>query len=373
MVSLDNIPSRTADLAIGAIGAFRLPWLNVPRGFLGDRRTYPPGFKTELAALRRLDLLGAAKTVLEVGTSFPGHRLLFRDRSGPQRNGVTTVSSNERWFFINGICTDLNMAKINQTELSNFVGRPIQLLYNATDGITWDVAECVLGKAFTTVTESVAPNLAPLVDALCDPSVSRVVFTSHSQGTIIAAVMLKILDEMIVDLPIVPLVGSRKISAERKKAREMIADPGIVRDRAARESFENAVKKLEANRTIVLAKLVDLEVYCFANCATSMVPFHSVGKRLAPFIESYGNQNDPVARLGILAAEQGAGGSRIEGDRYYSPDAWGHLLNAHYLASMLDAIQNTPPNKGWKPFRTNLRQKPRLWDYYQGSSPAGWP
>ncbi len=53
-------------------------------------------------------------------------------------------------------------------------------------------------------------------------------------------------------------------------------------------------------------------------------------------IESFGNQYDLVARLGMLAPKPGLRGIRIDGPRYIRRDAWGHLLNDHYLAAIED-------------------------------------
>ena len=43
---------------------------------------------------------------------------------------------------------------------------------------------------------------------------------------------------------------------------------------------------------VKLADVGKLELYCFANCATSMAPFYAApaSRRQAPWIESYGNQ-----------------------------------------------------------------------------------
>jgi hypothetical protein len=118
-----------------------------------------------------------------------------------------------------------------------------------------------------------------------------------------------------------------------------------------------------------------LEVYCFANCSTSMAPIAAVGSpvRHAPWIESYGNENDLVARLGVLAPPHGVGSARIEGDRYRREGAWGHLLNAHYLNPVLPALRlGDPAAAKIAPFPDNLLRVPRLWGYFRGARPP-WP
>jgi hypothetical protein len=372
MLVLDHLPARVADLAVNVVGALGVPHLNVYRSIFGDRRSYPSGFITDFSGLKQLNLQQRATALADIVSSFPGHAALLGEPSGPRPPSYAAKPfANERWFFINGICTDLTIAHANVAELTKLTGRPIALLYNATAGFVADIVECALGKAWDTISDSVAPNFLPLVEALADPSVSLVALTSHSQGTIVAAVMLKILHETLRPLE-VPLVGTRKLSPERCAARKMIADPSVVRDPQARASFELAMRKLSALQPADIEKL---ELYCFANCATSMAPFHASSApagRLYPFIESYGNQNDLVARLGILASEHGAGSSRIEGERYFRRDGWGHWFNTQYLAPMIEAIAN-PAQSAWVAFPENLRERPRFWDYAYESRPTGWP
>ena len=50
-----------------------------------------------------------------------------------------------------------------------------------------------------------------------------------------------------------------------------------------------------------------------------------------PWIENFGNENDIVARLGMLAPRPEHWGIGIDGPRYEHRGAWGHMLNEHYL------------------------------------------
>jgi len=329
-----------------------------------------PDFAFELDAVKPERGLSRYKTLARLTLSFPGARHVIGVPSGPQPlpNGGAHPDG-ERWFFMNGVCADPTIAEFNRFELSRFSGRPVQLLYNATDGVLFDLLECALGKTFNAVTEAAAPNLEPLVDALKDEQVNRVIFLSHSQGTIIAAVLLKIIHETLSHgHEPVPVVGTDRVSGERFVAREMSLHPNTIVHPSSRGSFLRAIGKLKATPASVMDKL---EIYCFANCATSMTPFISLDqpKHRAPWIESYGNENDIVARLGVLASSHGVGSSRIDGDRYYRTDAWGHMLNAHYLAPMYEALTGEPEAPAWYPFPENLRTSPRLWEYRDGGLP----
>lgn len=75
------------------------------------------------------------------------------------------------------------------------------------------------------------------------------------------------------------------------------------------------------------------------NCATAM-PYYrppAFDRNPIPWIESYGNQHDIVARLGMLAPNAAKWGIAIDGPRYIHRDGWGHLLNQHYLIDVEQA------------------------------------
>jgi hypothetical protein len=118
-------------------------------------------------------------------------------------------------------------------------------------------------------------------------------------------------------------------------------------------------------------ELRKLEIYCFANCASEMVPVKARGENgiPTPWIESYGNEMDIVARLGVLANVTGPGSVSIGGDRYQCDAACGHLLNAHYLFPMMEACKSGDSAGGLVPLNGSRPSKPRLFDYLNAKSP----
>jgi hypothetical protein len=113
-----------------------------------------------------------------------------------------------------------------------------------------------------------------------------------------------------------------------------------------------------------------LEIYCFANCASEMVGVKVGGGNgvPTPWIESYGNEKDIVARLGVLASVKGPGSVCIAGDRYRRDAAWGHLLNAHYLYPMMQSRKSGDPAGGLVPLNGSPTI-PRLFAYLNRKSP----
>jgi hypothetical protein len=121
-------------------------------------------------------------------------------------------------------------------------------------------------------------------------------------------------------------------------------------------------------------------VYCFANCASTMRYVDDTAAGPLPWIESYGNEFDVVARLGMLAPNPLRRGMAIDGPRYECKGAWGHLLNQHYLRA-IDATQRVghtrgPANPTAAPYVLNNAgdfpdaPQPRLFGYINGGSPA---
>ena len=130
------------------------------------------------------------------GLSFPFSDLLFRPSRVfryPAGAHVPNPTPNERWFFINGICTDDSVVDLNAQYLHRLFGRPLTVLHNVTRGFIPDLAACAVGKEWDHVTESAAIAFPPIYAALKNETCERLILLAHSQGTILSAVILDML------------------------------------------------------------------------------------------------------------------------------------------------------------------------------------
>ncbi len=126
---------------------------------------------------------------------------------------------------------------------------------------------------------------------------------------------------------------------------------------------------------ITTNELAKLEVYCFANCATVM---GYVDRHLRlPWIESFGNQYDLVAALGMLAPDSRGENISIDGPLWVRRSAWGHLLNIHYLRAIdLNQRDGDAPGPAtdtpapYEPLHTVSAAQPRLYGYINGANPS---
>jgi hypothetical protein len=212
----------------------------------------------------------------------------------PARPEDERAFADEAWVFINGIMTDAAIAQLNAAYLVHLFHRPITIIQNSTDGLVEDLLECAAAKVAWRNGEAATKALPEIYRRLSDPQIERVVVIAHSQGTIIASVVLA------------ALTGLGPFAANGTGPLDLAR-------------FERPTD----------AELAKLELYCLANCATTMRR-RGVG-RPVPFIESYGNEFDIVARLAVLAPHPVERDVHIDGPRFIRRGAWGHLLNQHYL------------------------------------------
>ena len=283
----------------------------------------------------------------------------------PDQYGSYTTFPDEAWFFINGILTNDSVAQVNAAYLADLFHRPITLIQNSTCGFLQDMLECAFGKQWHRTTESVIKAF-PAIYAALKSSKQRVVVVAHSQGTIIASVVLWLLETITG-----PTAAKRMPQAvPSDRAAAPCAPPEFVypeEDELCLTDFEPLTEE----------ELSKLELYCFANCANTMTYLRP--DRAIPYIESFGNEYDIVARLGMSAPRAEHWGIHIDGPRYMCPQAWGHLLNEHYL-SVIEKYQKVRHIKGGqgglKPYQLINAEDyptcpaPRLFSYINGGRPA---
>ena len=207
---------------------------------------------------------------------------------------------HEAWFFINGILTNDGVAKLNGAYLTHLFGRPVTLLENLTDGAAVDMLECAIERLGAS-SEHVHAAFVRLMTALKDSTKHRVVVVCHSQGTLITAVLLELLGH---------------IHEHTKANRLSKVDADAIHANAHAEGVRlrrDEIKPLSAR------ELGKLELYCFANCASHMRYVRTASGERLPWIESYGNEHDIVARLGCSRPVPQSAKSRSTGRAMNTP------------------------------------------------------
>ncbi len=253
----------------------------------------------------------------------------------------------EAWFFVNGLVATEALARIQAQSLARLVCRPFTIIHNATDSVGVDVIEAVIGMGWGVATRPARKAYRVLREALEDEDKERVIVVCYSQGAIIMSNVLRALGD------------------PGFKAKLFAPQPG-----EGDGSGEPCPPDL-ADRAL----LGKLEIYAFANCALSMrydAELLARGVR-APWIESFANRYDLVARLGMLAPRQERHGIVIDGGKYVQERKWGHLLNEHYLFEIYDCLAAGAREEPYPlvPEAGACRNgTPRLYGYFGGRTPA---
>lgn len=350
---------RTLDVADLAIRALRSQRGHLLESIFGPSRGWIAPYDTdcEFNILNPWQPVRALKYLMEVSVPAfskapgpwartllpPGLQRLFWRQSvcfnEPDPFGQPASHAQERLFFINGIGTNLDVARMNTAKLAKIHRRPITGIYNPTCSILLDLWECMdalVDKSepeFNTQATMGDPDYVAahaIFAALAEDGVKRVVLIAHSQGTIIAANVLKALVSLLRTLEVGSCeqhagndcaVGDGAVCLEALAYRRLI--PAHVRHGQCAHQLEHLI--------LALSKL---EFHLYATCVREVrfyavnVPSTGQRVRLPKAIWHYANEQDVIAHLGVLADPQGA--PKIDGEQTVFPRSE-HLLNAGYL------------------------------------------
>lgn len=156
----------------------------------------------------------------------------------PQRE-----TNNTRMFFINGIMTSEDSAKVNAQMLSNVLNNDIELIYNPTQTLFSDIKESIMARTFGFPLQLMEKTHNLIVQAL--KSHQKVILIAYSQGAII---------------------GSQ-----------------VICELAQDERYKHLIHKLE--------------LYTFGSAANRLeIPEHCN----QPHIEHYANELDFIAQISVL-------------------------------------------------------------------------
>lgn len=187
------------------------------------------------------------------------------------------VNTEEQWFFLNGVMVNENWLDENCKYLEKRFNTGVTGILNRSYGLFWDLIEAIFERSFNIQTTPVDLTTRILLPVLRDNNVKTVKLIAHSQGTIVASLVVQ------------------KLFVELSYTRE-----------------QDCLKKLE--------------VYTFANVCRDFINPGGLVKR----IEHYANIRDPIAKLGILNTKAG---NRIEGNLFINErknGGRGHLFNSFY-------------------------------------------
>ncbi|KAF2418453.1 hypothetical protein EJ08DRAFT_666199 [Tothia fuscella] len=210
--------------------------------------------------------------------------------------GVKDASKHqtEYWIYLNGVSVGADWLQANCDRLSHTFGRRIVGILNPTDGIIFDLIQCMVQRNLSYSTSDVRDAYQLIKEALLNEEYSKVVFILHSQGGIEGGLVV---DWLLDEIP-----------QDRLQRLEVY-------------TFGNAANHFNnPHRSLASAE----------NSMTLNTENNRPTKALR-YVEHYANDGDFVAQFGVLNFTQVS--NRFMGRVFKSPNS-GHLLNMHYLHEM---------------------------------------
>ncbi|KAB5542658.1 hypothetical protein GE09DRAFT_969472 [Coniochaeta sp. 2T2.1] len=118
--------------------------------------------------------------------------------SDPEYAPALPEHAHEQWIFINGVAAGEHWMKSNLNRLALTFRRPVLGIHNKTNGILFDVLECLVQRNLGYATYDVRVCYSIIKEKLYNPAYSKVVFVLHSQGGIEGSL---IIDWLLQELP----------------------------------------------------------------------------------------------------------------------------------------------------------------------------
>lgn len=226
---------------------------------------------------------------------------------------------NERWVFVNGICTGHSTSQLEIDRLSKIFGRGVIGIHNKSYGIIADLGMCLIQRAISYHDLGTRLTYAYVKAILVDPTVTKVVLIGHSQGGIIVSLVI---DDLLAQLSV------------RNMSKLEVYTFG-----SAASHFSNPSVSLMSNSSV--DEPGDQSSLMISQSKVDLGDPNQ-GKHIIPHMEHYANEYDMVPRWGVLHSVQDVLNARYAGSVFVRMGSSGHMLNQHYLDPMF------PLSKGQK-------------------------
>jgi len=116
---------------------------------------------------------------------------------------------DEAWIFLNGVSVGSVWLQANVNRLSMTFRRPVRGVHNPTDGIVFDLIQCIIERNFSYSTQDVREAYRQIKSALIKDQYKKVVLILHSQGGIQGSLIIDwLLSEVNLRIAIVTSIES---------------------------------------------------------------------------------------------------------------------------------------------------------------------
>ncbi|KAJ5153413.1 uncharacterized protein N7482_009891 [Penicillium canariense] len=211
---------------------------------------------------------------------------------------------DESWIFLNGVAVGKHWLQSNIDRISRTFHRPVVGVHNRTNGIIFDVIQCLIQRALLYSNSNIRQCHVLIKRALYAPGIKKVVLILHSQGGIEGGM---ILDWLYDEVP-----------------HDLLKQLEVYTFGNAANHFNNPYR-------------VHIPVGAGAGSEPTSTHLQTRNKRTVTHIEHYANSEDFVSRWGVLhfmrKVTEDPLANRFMGSVFERPGR-GHQFNQHYLDNM---------------------------------------
>ncbi|PBP17331.1 hypothetical protein BUE80_DR011899 [Diplocarpon rosae] len=290
---------------------------------------------------------------------------------------------HEQWIFLNGVAVGRNWLQNNVDRLALTFGRPVLGVHNKTNGIVFDVLQCLIQRNFTYATQDVRDCYQIVKSTLYQPHLTKVIFILHSQGGIEGGL---IIDWLLQEVP-QDLLAKLEVYTFGNAANHFNNPHLHLLSQHAALRHPTVPATTKSTTTVHYHDhIVDPHAHPLLSLkntngatngkGTTVIPpttrsktsrQESTSGKTIRYIEHYAHTSDFVARWGVLYFTTNFSLSptapRFMG-RVFERAGQGHQMNQHYLDSMFP-LKAAPPSAA--PPRTLLSSLA----FWRSASPRG--
>ncbi|KAI9643488.1 hypothetical protein NHQ30_008107 [Ciborinia camelliae] len=251
-----------------------------------------------------------------------GSRLISTYESAPEYAQRKEEHAHEQWIFLNGVCVGRHWLKCAVNRLALTFGRPVLGIHNRTNGIIFDVLECLIQRSLNYASMDIRTAYRILKGKLYDPDITRIIFVLHSQGGIEGSM---IIDWLLAEIP-----------------QDLLQKLEVYTFATAANHFNNphlhlvSQKNALAHPSLPATSLTRTITTLFSssNGPVELPPTRNGNGKTIPHIEHYAHTYDFVSRFGVLHYNKNYSNDtfapRFMG-RVFEVEGSGHMFVQHYL------------------------------------------
>ncbi|KAG4025090.1 hypothetical protein MFRU_067g00190 [Monilinia fructicola] len=254
-----------------------------------------------------------------------GSRLVSTYESAPEYAQRKDEHAHEQWLFLNGVCIGRHWLKSSVNRLALTFGRPVLGIHNRTNGLIFDVLECLIQRSLNYASTDIRTAYRILKGKLYDTNINRIILVLHSQGGIEGSM---IIDWLLAEIP-QDLLQKLEVYTFGNAANHF-NNPHLHLASQKSALAHPSLPATSLTRTITT-------LFTSSNGPVELPPNRNGNGKSIPHIEHYAHTYDFVSRFGVLNYQRNYSNDtfapRYMG-RLFEVEDSGHMFVEHYLDRM---------------------------------------